>query len=434
VRDLSADMEPISARWRWGLLLGAAVVIVVRAPVYFWSPNFWAEEGMLHFATACGAPPLAALTFRPVGYLNLWVDLSTTSAAILVRAGVLPLTHAPLVTVMFAFAAQLLPVAVIAWSNAPFWGSALRRIVGIAAVLFGAMTNEIWLSSLNSQHWLALVVALLLLEPPNVTRARARATIVILTIAGLSSPAATALLPLFAWRAWRARARPATEQAVVLAACGLVQASCLLSAIGHGQALPERTKGLDLGMFAATVWLRTLVVPTLGAGAAQRCATLLLHARGPGMVSGLVLIALAVALLTWLARGQPPGQRLYLVGAYASLTTLSLLTAIGDKAMMLYMPAASSRYVYSPGVLVMLILLGCVRPLAGRVRPLVCAVSLAWGLAHGLANYPSSLRWNHSWPDWADQVRAWELDQRRPLLIWPPPWSMKLPARPECSR
>jgi hypothetical protein len=223
---------------------------------------------------------------------------------------VLSLTHAPFVTVAFALAVQLLLVALIAWSRAPFWGGPGRRMVGIVAVLAGAMTDEIWLTTINSQHWLVLAGVLLLLEPPDASRARAWAAIAILLVTGLSSPVAGVLLPLFAWRAWRTRTRFAFAQATVMTLCALVQLWCLWSAVHIGEALPERAKGLDLGVFAATVWMRTFVVPTLGANAARRFVVLLGRAGArPGVSTGIVLLALAAAPLAWLARGLPRGTR-----------------------------------------------------------------------------------------------------------------------------
>src|SRR5262249_1126947 len=106
---------------RWGLLLAAALATILRAPVYFTAPSFWAEEGTLYFVVAWERPVHEALIYRPAGYLLLWANFGTVLAARLVRGGLLSLVHAPQVTVLVALVAQLLPVAVIAWSRAPFW-------------------------------------------------------------------------------------------------------------------------------------------------------------------------------------------------------------------------------------------------------------------------------------------------------------------------
>jgi hypothetical protein len=108
------------------------------------------------------------------------------------------------------------------------------------------------------------------------------------------------------------------------------------------------------------------------------------------------------------------------------VTTLNLLTAIGDKAMLLHLPWASSRYVFTSGVLVLLMVLGCVRRGTGALRLTLCTLLLGLALVRGILHYPGSVRWAPSWPRWPDQVRAWEEDPRRPLQIWPPPWTVSL--------
>jgi len=401
--------------------------MVLRAPLYFSTPSFWAEEGTLYFAVAWTHALPEALTYRPAGYLLLCSNLATTLAVALVRGGILPLARAPLVTVLCAFAVQLVPVAVIAASRAPFWSGALRRSAGVAIILFGALTDEIWLNTINAQPWLTVAAALLLLEPADEPGRAPWARTAVLVLCGLSAPAASALAPLFAWRAWRARTRPAVVQAALLGACAAVQLLCLWLAARSGQHLPPRAQGLALGVFAGTVWVRTLVVPTLGPDAAQRLSLLLRRGGEPGPLEGALLLALAVAAIGWIARGLRPDERLALVGAYAVVTALTLLTAVGDSAVLLNGPWASSRYVYASGVLVMLLLLGSARPGSGRMRATVCTLLLCAGLAQGALHYRSSLRWRPSWPSWPTEVRAWESDPSRPLHIWPPPWTLALP-------
>ena len=60
-------------------------------------------------------------------------------------------------------------------------------------------------------------------------------------------------------------------------------------------------------------------------------------------------LLLAAGAIAWLARGLRPEDRVALVGSYVVVTTLTLLTAVGDKAMLLGSVWASSRYVYAPG-------------------------------------------------------------------------------------
>jgi hypothetical protein len=408
---------------RAALLLGAAAVMILRAPIYFSAPSFWAEEGTLYFGLAWTHPVREALAYRPAGYLLLCANLATTLAAALVHGGAVPLARAPLVTVLASLGVQLLPVAVIAWSRAPFWDGALRRSLGVALVLFGALTDEIWLNTINCQPWLVVATALLLLEPVG-ARSGGWLPAGLLLLAGLSAPAASALAPLFAWRAWRARTTRSVVQAALLAACAVVQVACLWSAAHGGAALPERTASLDLGVFAATVWGRTLIVPALGTDVGQAASASLRHLASVPF-GGALLLALAAVVIAWLARGLRAEERVALAGSYVVVTTLTLLTAVGDKTLLLDV-WSSSRYVYAPGVLLLLMVLGGARRGNGRVRPAVCALLLGVGLLQGVAQYRSTLLWQPYWPTWPDEVRAWESDPSRPLRIWPPSWTVRL--------
>ena len=93
----------------WLLLAVAALAMALRAPIYLLEPNFWAEEGALFFAVAWAAPVQVGLTYRSTEYLQWWSNLATTTAATLVHAGLVPLTRAPLLTVLFALAPNRSP-------------------------------------------------------------------------------------------------------------------------------------------------------------------------------------------------------------------------------------------------------------------------------------------------------------------------------------
>src|SRR5262245_43843022 len=149
------------------LIACAGLTMFLRAPVYFSEPSFWAEDGERFFPVAWARSPIEALTHRPHGYLLFWANASTTLAAAIARAGLLPLGDVPLVIVLCAFAVQLLPVAIIAFSRAAFWGGAVRRTIAITAVIVGGLHHETWLNTCNSQPWLTVAACLLLLEPPE---------------------------------------------------------------------------------------------------------------------------------------------------------------------------------------------------------------------------------------------------------------------------
>ncbi len=410
----------------WLLVAGGAAVMVLRASQYFTAPGFWAEEGMLFYVYARAHSAAEALAYRPAGYLLAWANVATLLAARLV-----PPLQAPLVTTLLAFAVQTLPLWLIAFGRAPFWQGIERKSLGIAVVLFGGLTGEIWLNTINSQFWLVLATVLILLEPPPVGRARDVAYLVVLLLAGLNGPGSAALAPLFLWKAWREHDDVVLSQGALLGACAGLQLWCLWSATASDPNLPSRATGLSVGVAGAIVWMKTLVLPTLGSYPAERFARRLEIVTGDlasstGMLAGLVLLVAAATVLVWVARGARRDERLVLLGSYVVVTALTLAGAIGDKRLLLSHAGTSSRYFYVPGVLILLLLLANVRRGAGA-RGVVCAVLLASGLVVGLLGYRDTLRWKADWPRWRDEVARWEQDRRYQPAIWPPPrWKVDL--------
>ncbi len=403
----------------------AAAAMVVRAPVYFTAPSFWAEEGSLFHAYAFMHRWDETLTVTPVGYYLFYANLVALLAARM------PVAIAPLVTKLLALVIQLVPVALIATSDAPLWRSPPRRALGIAAVLFGALSGEIWLATINSQFYLTLVAVLVLIEPAP-SGWRVPVSLVLLALAGLTGPVAGFVAPLFVWRAWRTRTRATVGQALVLAACALVQAAMVSR--GHGgTGVAARLQGFGLGTFGAIVWMKAIILPTLGATAADAFSHALgraVHGRidSPLAITlGVEMLVLAAAALVWLARGAGPRLGTLLGGAWALVTSLSIVFAVEEKWTLLSNADSASRYFYVPGVVLLLLLLE--NACAGdgpRLRRVVCGILLAAGLVGGATRWRSSIRYRPSWPVWRTEVAAWEADPRHALAIWPPPWEMRL--------
>jgi hypothetical protein len=409
----------------WAWVMVAAAAMVGRAPVYFTAPSFWAEEGSLFHAYAFMHRWDETLASTPSGYYLFYANLVALVAA---RA---PVVIAPLVTKILALVIQLVPVALIATSEAPLWRSPSRRALGIAAVLFGSLSGEIWLATINSQFYLTLIAILVLIEPPPSGR-RAAVSLALLALAGLTGPVASFVVPLFAWRAWRTRTRAAIGQALVLAACALVQIAMV--ARGHGgTGAAARLQGFGFGTFGAIVWMKAIILPTLGATAAEGFSYALgqaVHGRldSPLAITlGVEMVILAAVALVWLARGAGSWLGTLLGGAWALVTSLSIVFAVEEKWTLLSHADSASRYFYVPGVVLLLLLLenACAGD-GARVRRAVCGVLLAAGLVGGAARWRSSIRYRPSWPVWRTEVAAWQADATHALAIWPPPWQMRL--------
>jgi protoporphyrinogen oxidase len=435
-------LESAAAR-ALAVLLGIALTWD-RQPAFFSEPRFWAEEGRVFFARAWRLPWWEALFAAPLDYLSLYTNLAVVLAARLV-----PLEEAPLVTTLAAFVAQTAPLVILAVAAAPEWRGG-RRYVGMAIVLFASLTDEVWLTTLHSHYYFALVAFLVLLEPADIGRARAVTYAALVGFAGLTGPVACFLAPLFVLKARRSRRAADVWQATALGLATLVQVGVALAALAAHQqelgGLLARSRsgrrpppGVGLAVLPFVAWVKAIVLPILGMNAADGLIDVLAQVTQRRYTSPESLVFAVAALiglaeaLAWLTRGLPSRLRWPLAGSWVLITSLSVVLAFGDKRMLLAGSTAASRYTYVPGVVLLVLLLHVVPRASGgprSLRPLVAAVLLTLGLAGGAARYPATVRWSSSWPRWSDEVRAWRQDPGHTLAIWPPGWKVRSP-RPD---
>jgi len=399
-------------------LAASAALVVARGPMLLTRPRFWAEEGFLHFAAAyCFAHTAAWYqsllpTFQ--GYFTLWPNLAAT-----VAANLAPLERAPLVTTLFALAVQLAPVAIILWSSSAF-ASPVRKVLGVACVLFAPLSGEVWLNTVTSQFHLALVTFLLILEESGRSRARRWLARSLLAIAGLTGPVSCFLTPLLVARAASERTRERFVQAGILAACALAQLAVVASS--PTTPLLDRLRGFGAADLAAIAWLQSTSLVLSGLGGARAAAGLLGAARAAGWAAPLAwgLLIGEVALLWALARPLPRAERSVFLAGYGSLVVLSVLGAVDREASAL-VPGFGQRYFFAPNAILLLLLAAnVVRGGGRRLQRAACAALLVVSLGFALHSWRRTLLATAAWPDWEGEVRAWREDPAYELQVWPP--------------
>jgi hypothetical protein len=133
-------------------------VIVLRDPTLFTEPRFWAEEATVYFRMAYIMPAWMSLIAPHQGYLSLWANLAGLLATIP------PLEYAPIVTTGMSLFVLLVILAAILVNESDALDSTLKKFIASVAVLVVGATGEIWLTSINSQHYLPLLVFLILID------------------------------------------------------------------------------------------------------------------------------------------------------------------------------------------------------------------------------------------------------------------------------
>jgi len=415
----------------WLLLLGSAAVMILRAPGFFLEPRIWAEEGTVYMAYAYNHSFWQALVAPHQGYYGLFPNLATILA---LAFGV---EHAPTVTTWLSFGAQLLPIAIIAWSNGSIWRVWYRRLLGVLVVLFAASSGEVWLNTINAQFYFNIAVFLLLLEDSRTfVKWRRWLYAFILAFSALTGAVSCFMLPMYILKAIWERSRGSVLQAGILSLGTLVQVMAWWSSRDANLGLPSRLGNLDYPSLIAVIVNRTVVAPILGQSLAGLTAELLMAVRtAGGAVYNLLTAGLSIGFLALLIAlcWRNPKQGILMAGSYLLVVSLSIATALvapGDPKFLLVYPYGAIRYFYSPSVMLLLLLTANIDLPAPKPRWLTwfSLILLLAGLVSGAWHYAGDIEQfrGANWPNWSWEINRWKADPEHEVRIWPPPWTMKL--------
>ena len=236
---------------RTAYVLLFALLLTLRLPRILLEGRFWAEEGRVFFENAWNMPWFDALLVSHSGYLNLVANLAGVLARHLAPLELAPYLSTGLALIIHCFPALLLLSSRLDWLQ--------HRWVMAAALLFIATppaSQEVWLTSIASQHHLALAAGVVLALEARRGLAGAL-QILVLVLASLSAPMSWVLLPLFILRALLERSQRRTLQCIIMLAGVALQL-----ALFHTQ-IPGRHLGLPASLFGAIVLCKHVVIPFL---------------------------------------------------------------------------------------------------------------------------------------------------------------------------
>lgn len=381
---------------RVALLVAYVLAIVVKAPVLFSAPRFWAEAGVVYFLQARSLPFWQALWAKPLGYLSLPANLGGIASASL------PLLYAPYGDLAVSLMVQLVLFWVVV-ANGYFDGNRLKQFFLLAIPILVIQSSETWLNSINGQFWLALGAGYVVASPTRKFSANCHAAnFAALAFAALAGVVASFLTPLFILRALLER------RWIWLAYAGVVAIGAALMVLGHGG--QGRTLDFPLSLFAISSFFQ-LALDNL----CMPCAVWLFPHTGiikSAPFVGLSLLAIAAAVAVILVRASNTGRWLLL--ASLSLLLLSFAGMLGKELIFSAQPYFSSRYFFAPAALFFGALLFVREGKAHRLAGLVLAVFALNG-AYFLIRYP--VVGQDDGKRWTDSVRGFYA-QRAPVIYF----------------
>ena len=424
--------------WNWAVtrrfeltaLLLYAFVLVAHAPWVLILGRFWAEEATVHLAYAWNHSFWNALVAPQFGYCNLVANIGA-----LVAANV-DLETAPHYTATIALFVQLIPAALILFTDVQGLGTPLRKVVAMLLVLIAPANPEVYLNSINSQSVLCTAAGIVLISRIGGPIDRA-CKWVVLGMAGLSGVASTFLAPFF-WAQWwfEGRRRDRLAQAIVISVCALVQ----FIFITRGIANDQRHLRFSSTALTGAVYGKFVVMPLVPTRLANRhLAEVRQNAEQSGELPGQVwflafLGVAAFAVLCWRSGSRAAMLLGAATMAVAFLSFCGSRDATSSQQLLAHITHAL-RYYYAPQCLFLLALLESLRPETRLALPLkiLGAAWLAAVLLVGLINFACGpLDWPvvFSGPQWSRQVDEWRNDHSKPLAVWPQGWQATLPPRP----
>lgn len=430
---------------RWILLFVSVIIIVFRERRYFAFPRFWAEEGVIFFTFAHSHGVFQSLFQPHLGYYSFYANLASILSVKLVS-----LEDAPLVTTTMALIGQCLPLSLVIFGQSPYWQGLIRKTAVLLVIFLAPLSYEVWLNSINTQFYLCLFAALLLLEPHSDGDGTPKRGVlrVCLLVAGLTGIMSCLLTPLYWLRAYVEKQKELMILAIILTACSLIQvAVVVMSTSGEvdskaimamGVALPSRSFHWSPPTLGSILLVKTILLDYLGPSLTVPVAKSVhsLYAKGGvgQQVFGYGSLLGVVSFWGCLLRKCSCPARYIVPGSFVLLVVPSVSFALVDTMAVLISPYAAQRYFFVPNVL-MLLMLCCAIQWNGIMRlsggdlllAVLFSLALFWGVSEFRHFSGKGNVYDLAWPHWKDEVAVWRKDSTYPLKIWPAPqWKMRL--------
>lgn len=323
-------LSRINVGWGW-ILLAYLAATYYRSPLVIRYPRFWAEDGSIYFLQALAQPWTDSILSRPLGYLSLPANLAG------IISSSITLKLAPYGSLAVSLGIQLL-YAIAILSNGYFKYNRVKQLIIILFPLVIAQSAETWLNPINSPFWLALSSAIILASNgDSQSKLRITTNLITLLLAGISSPIAAFLSPLFVLRA------AISKQFIWLFYSGLASSGGLI--IFFSKSGEARPLSFPLEIFA-TEGIIQIISNNLCLPCSSKILTLARN-HPELLIYGLPLIMVAYGLNFWLSKQQ--GR--WLVAASFTLLSLSFAGMLGKNQIIESEPLMNSRYFFAPSAL-----------------------------------------------------------------------------------
>jgi hypothetical protein len=305
----------------WGLFL-----IILREPLLFVHTRFWAEEGIIFYSFAYLKSAWENFTTLQVGYYTLF------NVAISELAVCFPVEKGPLITTLAAGMVQLIPVAIIAFTQSVLWDNFFKKLI-LITMFITLSPPEAWLNTTNIHCHFGLIFFLMVfINLEKSSRLQIWIFRLITPIAILSGPEALFIAPVYLYKAYKERKKENIIQAGIVVFFSIIQACIILYSLLYANRY-GRAHGFSLSQFFNTFF-------TDGFG------LMLPIGINDRRIIGMIII-LPLAYIFWKSRKDKNVQYLFIAFLF-----VSVFTVLGSLGM-----ESAPRYSYLPSCILILFMI-----------------------------------------------------------------------------
>lgn len=404
-------------------LIVLGLLIYFREPGFFLSPRIWAEEGALYFQYAYQHSWSESLFASQLGYYSLFANLSAVIAAKLIE-----LEYVARFFLIASLSVQLIPFGIILLSTSDIWKNNWSKVLGMSIVLFTLMSGEIWLNTINSQFYFALVTFLILLDDENtLTFVKKWVYRLLLALSGLTGILSVFLLPVFLISGYWTQSKERLIQMGILLVSGIFQAAVFLSSFTQESLYYTRFQGFDLMQLPPIILLRSILLPLLGPDMSIGVFDGFIASNFESISMGLVSLLIITLFLYGFSTFIKTKERVLYIGAYLCLLVLSIVSALGASNELLSSLHLAQRYFYVPNVILVLMIFRNMQLAVknkNRLMTSLCGLFVTLALVNGMTYFQYSLSYHSADPKWENEVQEYRSHSDGSLDISPVGWKI----------
>ena len=425
-------IELLDRRKKEIFILILLILFFYRSPFIFLNGRFMAEEGQIFFANAYKYDFFYSLFFVDFvsGYLNFWANISG------IFSNFFDLKISPLISNYLSLIPKILIVYFVLYTNFLITKNSWQKIL-FCLIVFICPQNvpEIWMNSINSQIFFAIIAFILLFIDYQHDKIRYFNLILIL-IAGLSGVYSCILTPIFFFKYFIFKKTQDLFNFIIILFCTIIQLSIIIYSKFSGALYQGKLHSINLELIYNFVY--NVILKVFFGSELIKFLYSSINFNLPIIISILLVgLSFLIFFLYTLYKDffyMHRKDQFILISLFYSFFATSLVVLIGGVS-----EYVGGRYAALPSFFLLCVVFFLITTLKNRITKSFMIILITFSIIIGFYEFrsvPKNIVHGHhtlknldciNCPDWPTEVKKFEADNNYDLKIWPyPNKSMKL--------